>query len=85
MIKMFERQDWSIDHEIIIKFKNGIDNELAGKFDRIGTLSEVYEDDEYLVVINDSGGGYTYFLNDIEKYKIRVYSPEDIYDVGIEK
>lgn len=41
----------------------------------------VYEDDGKLVVENERGYTYDYVLDDIEKYRIRVYSGEDIYDV----
>lgn len=75
MNTIFERTDWSIDHEIIIKFKNN-------KFDWIDPIVTVYEDDGKLVVENGNGHTYDYVLKDIEKYRIRVYSSEDIYDVG---
>ena len=71
---IFERDDWIIDHEIIIKFKDG-------KFDWIDPLVTVYEDDGKLVVENGNGHTYDYSLDDIGKYRIRVYSSEDIYDV----
>lgn len=71
---IFERVDWSINHEIIIKFKNN-------KFDWIDPIVSVYEDDGKLVVENERGYTYDYVLDDIEKYRIRVYSSEDIYDV----
>ena len=74
MNTIFERTDWSIDHEIIVKFKNN-------KFDWIDPIVTVYEDDGKLVVENESGHTYDYVLDDIEKYRIRVYSSEDIYDV----
>lgn len=74
MNTIFERNDWSVDHEIIIKFKND-------KFDWIDPIVTVYEDDEKLVVENESGYTYDYMLDDIEKYRIRVYSSEDIYNV----
>lgn len=41
----------------------------------------VYEDDGNLVVENGNGHTYDYVLDDIEKYRIRVYSSEGIYDV----
>lgn len=75
MNTIFERTDWNTDHEIIIKFKNG-------RFDWIDPLVTVLEDDEKLVVENERGYTYDYVLNDIEKYRIRVYNSEDIYDVG---
>ncbi|ALM62006.1 hypothetical protein AXI64_gp014 [Vibrio phage qdvp001] len=71
---IFERDDWNTDHEIIIKFKNN-------KFDWIDPIVTVYEDDEKLVVENERGYTYDYSLDDIEKYRIRVYNSEDIYDV----
>lgn len=71
---IFERTYWRVDHEIIIKFKNG-------KFDWIDPIVTVYEDDEKLVVENECGYTYDYLLDDIDKYRIRVYSSEDIYDV----
>jgi len=74
MNTIFERDDWNTDHEIIIKFKNG-------KFDWIDPIVTVYEDDGKLVVENERGYTYDYVLDDIEKYRIRVYSSEDIYDV----
>ena len=71
---IFERTDWSIDHEIIIKFKND-------KFDWIDPIVTVYEDDDKLIVENGNGYTYDYVLDDVEEYRIRVYSSEDIYDV----
>lgn len=75
MVEIFQRSDWSIDHEIIIRFNNG-------KFDWIDPISSVSENDESLVVENSSGNIYEYKLSDIDKYKIRIYSPDDIYNVN---
>ena len=74
MNTIFERIDWGIDHEIIIKFKNG-------KSNCITPLVTVYEDDDKLIVEVGDGHTYVYLLDSIEKYRIRVYSSEDIYDV----
>lgn len=71
---IFERYDWSIHHEIIIKFKNG-------KFDWIDPIASVYEDDGNLFVEDERGYRYSYSLDNITKYRLRVYSPEDIYNV----
>ena len=71
-LTIFEEEYFQPDHEIIIKYK-------TDDFDWIDPLQEVYIEDGVLFVDNGRGV-YEYILSEIEDYKIRVYSPEDIFD-----
>ncbi len=69
---IFEEDYVQPEHEIIIKYK-------TDDFDWIDPLKEVYIEGGVLFVDNGRGV-YEYILSEIEDYKIREYSSEDIFD-----
>ncbi|CAH9014817.1 conserved hypothetical protein [Vibrio phage 501E54-1] len=60
------------DHEIILKLK-------SDDFDWVDPIQKVYIEDGILTVDNGRGV-YDYVVAEIEDYKIREYSPENIFD-----